>query len=202
MEVIVLIDVIFFTIAPLRLAVGISDTFTTGVGLTIILDTTTGTEMDCALLLPVSGRPASTTPSGVGEDDCFTTTADLSDGVDLTTSVVDVGIFTVDTLDGDFDWKKLLKLLIPLDDGEVVVVVVVVVEGAAVGLILSILDALILLIGKMTGLTSSILGLDTVTGEDFTSDLLAIDVGAAFMESTLGDDDWVLTTVETTTVSV
>ena len=153
----VLNDVIFFTIAPLRLAVGVSDTFSVG-ALTITLDTT-GT-VGCALLLLARG---------VG--DCFTTTvdliegadvidggdlingADLVDGADLINGVdlvdgadltiSDFGILTVDATDGNFNWK-LLKLK-PFDE-EVVVAVV--------------------------GLISSIFDLEIATGDGFTSDLL------------------------------
>jgi hypothetical protein len=84
-----------------------------------------------------------------GVDDCFTTTVDLIDGVDLiegtdlTISEVDFGILTVDAIDGNFNWK-LLKLK-PFDE-EVVVAVV--------------------------GLISSIFGLEIATGDGFTSDLL------------------------------
>jgi hypothetical protein len=129
----VLMDVIFFTIAPLRLAVGVSDTFTAG-ALTITLDTT-GT-VGCALLLLARGV-----------DDCFTTTVDLIDGVDLTTS-------EVDAIDGNFNWK-LLKLK-PFDEE----VVVVIVEGEVVVVV------------EVVGLISSILGLEIATGDGFTSDLL------------------------------
>jgi len=138
-EVMVLNDVIFFTIAPLRLAVGVSDTFSAG-ALTITLDTT-GT-VGCALLLLARG---------VG--DCFTTTVDVIDGGDLINGVdlvegadltiSDFGILTVDATDGNFNWK-LLKLK-PFDE-EVV--------AAVVGLISSIFG---LEIATRDGFTSDLL---------------------------------------------